>query len=513
MMKLELQQTDNIVDTINKIKVIDDENIELVIPKESVLFENILNLKLIQHQAEKMEKTITFTTEDEVGNILLDSLSGKEIEYMIEDFEPEVEQAEPKNKTEFPKFKLPKINLPALPKFKKGPVVIILILVVLLGSFVFYGMTAPKAKASITVGSQPFTRSITVKVQAETSTNVEEMVLKGIKISTAVEESLEKETTGTKIVGEKAEGEVKIFNRTTSEIELEEGDKLTYKGKSTDLDYYLKDDVEVPPSTPEDPLDPESKMIPGEATVEIKAEEIGDAHNIDEDKTLEFSDYDTDELVAKSEEDISGGKSEEIMIVTEEDRTNLSNELSSTSLKKAEESIKNKLSLGQKLIEGSTQTRITSENFSAEVDDETETISLTQSVTGEALIYYQNDLNNFIDEYFKSVIPENHYMPDKDKEVKVEVLGESTNSTLNSNEADIQVTLRSIVIPDIKEEEVKESLRGKTNEEAKNVIESLKNVEYYEFSISPVVPFFSKVPNDVGRIEVTIVKEDKGESL
>jgi hypothetical protein len=515
MMKLELQQTDNILTTINKIKAIDDENIELIIPSESVLFENILNLKLIQHQAEKMQKTVNLITEDEIGNILLDSLSGKEISYMLEDFElePELAQEEPEKKIELPKPKLPNIKLPSFPKFKKGPVLIILILVVLAGSFIFYGMTAPEAKASITVGSQPFTRSITIKVRSDTSTNVEDMVLKGTKIYASIEESLEKETTGTKIIGEKAEGEVKIFNRTTSEIELEKGDKLTYKGKSTDLNYYLKDDVEIPASTPEDPLDPESKMIPGEATVDIEAEEIGDAHNIDEDKSLEISDYDTDELVARTEEDISGGKSEEIKIVTEEDRTSLSEELSSISLQKAEESIRNKLGLGQNLIEGSTQTRIVSENYSAEVDDEAETISLTQSVTGEALVYHENDLNNFIDEYFKNVIPENHYMPDKDKEVKVEILGESTNSTLNSTEADIQVTLRSIVIPDIKEEEVKESLRGKTNEEAKNIIEGLKNVEYYEFSISPVVPFFSKVPKDTNRIEVIIVKEDTGESL
>ena len=513
MIKIELQQTDNVLTTINKIKAVSDENIELVIPKESVLFENILNLKLIQQQSEKIQKTVGLTTEDEIGNILLDSLSGKEIGYLLENFETGQELPEPEKKLELPKPKLPRLKIPSLKKLIKGPVVILIILVILAGSFVFYGMTVPKAKASITVGSQPFTRSITVKVKADASTGVEEMILRGTKITTTIEESMEIETTGTKIVGEKAEGEIKIYNRTTSEIELEKGDKVTYKGKSTDLHYYLKDDVEIPESTPEDPLIAESKMVPGEASVKIEAEEIGDAHNIDENKSLEFSDYDTDELVAKTKEEISGGKSEELKIVAEEDRTNLSNELRSISLQKAEDSIKNKLGMGQNLIERSTQTKITSESFSADIDEEAEKLSLTQKVEGEALVYTENDLNNFITEYFKNVIPENHYMPDKDKEIKVEILGESTNSTLNAGEADIQVTLRSIVIPDIKEDEVKENLKGKTDEEAKNIIEGLKNVEYYEFSISPVVPFFSKVPNDTERIEVVIVKEDTGESL
>ncbi len=104
-------------------------------------------------------------------------------------------------------------------------------------------------------------------------------------------------------------------------------------------------------------------------------------------------------------------------------------------------------------------------------------------------------------------------MPEKDKKVTVNILGQSASSVLKSNEADIQVTLSSIIIPDIKEEDVKENLKGRTNEEAKQYIDSLKNVESYEFNISPVVPFFSKVPKDTQRIEVTLNKMYKGEAL
>jgi len=514
MVKIEIQQTDNVLEVINKIKSSIDQNIELNIPEESVIFENILNLKLIQQQTEKMGKSVDFITDDELGNVLIESLSGKDIEYVPEQFSEEMEE-----KVEFKeRFKLPSIKLPSSQFFdpikaKKSIFLFFLIPLALVGAFIYYGMTAPRAKASITVGSQPFTRSITIKVKSEEATNVENMLLRGTSLSANVEESMEKETTGIKIIGKKATGKVKIYNRTTSDIELEKGDKLTYKGKSTDLHYFIKEDIEIPASEPEDPLIPESKMIPGEKTVEIEAENIGDAHNIEEGKTLEIADYDKDDLVAKSDEDISGGKSEEVKIVTEEDRTNLSKELASISLRKAEENIKNKLGGNQKLIEGSVETKIVTESFSADIDEEKEKISLTQSVSAKALVYTENDLNSFIDNYFKNVIPANHYMPEKDREIKVEVLGKSTNSVLTSEEADIQVTLRSIVIPDIKEDQVREDLKGKTNEEARSVIEGLKNVEYYEFSIAPVVPFFSKVPKDVDKIEVKIIKEDTGESL
>lgn len=514
MIKIELQQTDNVLSVINKIKETSDLNIELEIPEESILFENILNLKLIQQQADKIEKSVTFVTQDEYGNVLIDILSGKDIELIPEEFADSGEYFDKKGFS-LPKIKNPfgNLRLPGFSKIKKGIVLIPLIIASLVGAFIYYGKTAPKAKVTITVGAQPYTRSITIKVKSGDETSTESMVLKGSVLTAIVQETSEIETTGTKIVGEKAEGEITFYNKTSSKIELDKGDTVKYKGKSEDLSYTLKDDVEIPESTPQDPLDPASPLIPGEAKVKIIAKDIGDDYNLDDGKSFEIEDYKKSELEGKNKDKISGGSSEEVKIVTQEDMDKLSSQLKETSIQKAEESIRGKLEISQKLIEGSVKTSINSESFSAKVDDEKEKISLTQSTTGEALVYNENDLNKFIEDYFKNVIPEGHYMPDKDKKITVNILGQSASSVLNSTEADIQVTLSSIIIPDIKEDDVRENLKGKTNEEAKQYIDGLKNVESYEFNISPVVPFFSKVPINTQRIDVTLNKMYKGEAL
>jgi len=511
MIKLELEQTDDVLSTINKIKNISDLNIELVIPEESVLFENILNLKLIHQQADKMEKSVEFSTTDEFGTVLLDILAGKDVERIPEDFGESPKRGMPS----LPRINLPHLNikLPALGGAKKGALIFILILISLVGAFIYYGSTAPKAKAVITVGARPYTRSITIKVKSDASTDVGGMILKGTSLFTTVEETGEKDTTGTKTVGEAAKGEITFYNKTSSEIKLDKGDKITYKGKSTDLVYLLESDVKIPESAPQDPLDPASPLNPGEAKVKIEARDIGDIYNLEDGKSFEISGYKKGELEGKNKDKISGGSSKEIKVVTQEDMNNLSNELKTKVLQKAEESIKNKLGSSQKLIAGSTKTAVTSENFSAKVDDEKDKISLTQAATGEALVYSESDLNNFMDEYFKGVIPEGHYMPNTDKKVTVNVLGQSAGSVLNSTEADIQVTLSSIIIPDIKEDEVKKDLAGKTNQEARVVIDNLKNVDAYEFNISPVVPFFTKVPKNPDKIEVILNKEYKGEAL
>jgi hypothetical protein len=67
MTKLELEIHEDVISVINKIKSTNDAGIELIIPEGSVLFENVLNLKILEKEAEQTGKTLHFTTEDESG--------------------------------------------------------------------------------------------------------------------------------------------------------------------------------------------------------------------------------------------------------------------------------------------------------------------------------------------------------------------------------------------------------------------------------------------------------------
>ncbi|NMB91735.1 hypothetical protein GYA37_02720 [candidate division WWE3 bacterium] len=517
MIKLYLQPNDDVVTAISKIKSITDLNIEVNIPKESVLFENSLNIKLIQYEADKMEKSIDFATDDEIGNSLLSSVigGGPEQPYIEEDqtlIEATAKQSKQKVIT-LPMniFKSKKINIAPLnfirklTSGKKKVLTPVLILLTLLASFIFYGLKAPKASVKISVHSQALTKSVTIKVKNSASTSVQNKVLRGTTIATNIESTLEKDTTGTKTVGEKAEGEITLYNKTSKEISLDKGDKVVYEGKSTDLNYYLKDDVDIPAST-ENSSNPEVN-IAGEATVDIIASSVGESFNIDDGKSLEVSGYKKSELAAKTKSDIDGGKSEEVKIVTSDDRNNISTELKLVSTKKAEEDIKSKLGIGQKLVAGSTQVQIIKDSFTKNIGDEAEKISLTQTVSGEGLAYMESELNKFIDEYVKDVIPEGFALSEQDREVKVEVLGSSTSSVLTSQEADIQVTLKTFIVPNINEEDIKNQLRGKSAAEAQSLLGSIKNVNSYEFRLSPAVPFFRNIPKDISRIQITIEKE------
>lgn len=171
---------------------------------------------------------------------------------------------------------------------------------------------------------------------------------------------------------------------------------------------------------------------------------------------------------------------------------------------KATEDIKNKLANNQKLVAGSIQTKVLKETFSKNVGDQSDKLSLTQSVSADGLIYMDSELNKFIDEYLKEFVPTGFILSNQNRDVSIEVLGNSTNSVLTSSEADLQVTLKVYVVPDLNEEAIKKELAGKTISEAQNIVSSLRNVSSYKLELSPKVPFFDRVPKDLKRIQITI---------
>lgn len=505
MIRLQLEQTDSVIEAINKIKGLSDLNIELIIPKGSILFENSLNLKLIQHETDKMEKSVEFYTEDEIGNNLLMSLNGKSNDSFVQsNFEEEVPKTQGvKRKIHLPRINFSKFNIkiPSFIKARKGILFVGLLVLMFVVSFIVYGLTAPKVTAKISVHSQSLTRSVTIKVKSGVTTDVNTKILKGSVLSSTVDITKEIDTTGTKIIGEKASGKVTVYNYTSDSVTLDKNTKMTYEGKSTDLVYYLKESVTIPASSTPDPGNPK---VPGETSGGITASEIGESYNISDGKTLVIKSYSKDSVVGKTKNDIAGGKSQTVKVVAAEDRTSLSKTALTDATTKATDDIKNKLAANQKLVTGSVQTKITKETFNKNVGDQVDKLSLTQSVSADGLIYFDGELNKFLDEYVKDRVPENFVLSSQSRDVAVEVLGNSTNSVLTSTEADLQITLKTFVVPDIKEEEIKKELIGKTPSGAEKVLGSIKNVNSYEFKLSPSIPFFGKVPKDLNRIELTI---------
>lgn len=509
MTKINLEIHDDVIKTINKIKAVNDSGVELYIPEGSILFDNILNLKLIDQQAETLGKSVQFSTEDEAGNSLISSLEGRSEsifqpgEILEETTNTKLERTR-KIQMTLPQinFKLPRINFSGKPFLLFLAVPIILIAIV----YLLIGTKTPKALAKIILYSDPWTRSITVKVKLNTETNQDGSILRGNAVETTMQSNGEADTTGEKLIGEKAKGDVVIYNKSSDEITLKKGTELLYEESDKSYKFVLDGEVEIPASHQQS-SDPGSPIIPGEKATQVTAQDIGSGYNIDKDKSLEISKYKKSVLEAKSKDDFEGGKADKVKIVNETDRTNLSKKLLEQNTSGIEIALKSKLTSPNKLIPGAHTISVTKESFSHKVGDEAEKITLEQVVTISGLSYSDTDLNTLINKVIDKMAPEGYSLSKKDWSVKVEPLGNSTSSVLSSTEADMQITIKTSVIPNVDKEEIRKSISGKSLKEAEKILGSIKNVREYSLKVSPAIPLFKKVPKDLNRIELVIENE------
>jgi len=499
--KITLEIHDDVILAIEKIRNCADDSIALYIPEGSLVLENGVNLKLVKREAEKAGKIVEFFTEDEAGTNLINMLDARGEEFVAKKAhlqEPVTpETAKPANR-KF-SFAFPKVGL---------PIAITLAVLALVGAGLYFTLwQAPKASILIVVNSQPLTKSLEIKVKKDAKTDATVRVLAGKSIQAVVVDSQGADTTGEKLKGEKATGKVKIFNKTNTAVDLKKGAKLVHKETSTDLIFFLKDGVTVPANTCQEPCTPGSAWIPGETTAEVVAEDIGKDYNLKNDATLEVGDRKRSEVEAQADDDFEGGKSETIKIVTDEDKTKLSASVLAKITENAADALKSKLGADEELINGSFLVSITSEEFDAETDEEAETLKLTQTAAVTALTYSKAELNELLDSLVRSLVPEGFEQSDDERDVYVEVLGNSDSSTLSPDEADLQVTLKSFVVPQINESEVKKNLAGKSIAQAQKFLGGIRKVKTYKLDVSPGIPFFQRIPVNTEHITIEVNRE------
>lgn len=495
MTRLEAEIHQDVTSVINEIKNIKDTGIELVIPRGAILFENILNLKLIRHMAEKNNMTVHFSTEDPYGLNLIEMMEDGGSSAPIEGGLKVESTSSKKFRLSFPSLPKLSLRIPRLPKIS----FVIVLAVLLLGVFgLLLFIKSSRVEAKLIVETLPLTRSVTVRVVKGATTDAEKKILKGAVLQATDEDSMEQATTGEKEVGEKATGEVTIYNKTVDDIKLKKGATLNYDDKN--LEFTLNEEITIPART--EPAG--GSAIWGEKTAKVAASAIGPTYNISKDKSLEIKGYKKSDLEAKSKATFSGGKSEKVKVVAEVDLTKLSDDLLIKNTANVAKTLENKGSSEQKYIKGSELVTITKKVFSNKVSDQVDKITLNQAVTATGLSYYKEDLNKLAEDLTKDLIPQGYILASKDREVAAEILGKSTNSTLTSEEADIQLTIKTFVIPNIDTEKLKEQLKGKTSSEAQKILGGISNIKTYEFKTIPNIPFLQKVPKDTKRINIVV---------
>lgn len=512
---------EDVISVIEKIKKIEGKLVKIKIPQGSVLFENSLNLKLIKKEAENLSKNIVFETQDSEGLVILDIIDEGNTGAsgpvgVSEDFvSKEVsikdvmgEKVEKKPTAFLKSFKLPKISL-SLPKISFGntsfvPVIVILLVLIGVGLGVYkVYWDLLKAEITIAVESQPLVESVQVRVGSNLEDNLKEGTLKGKVFAASTTETKSTKTTGSKVIGEEAKGKIEIINKTTVEKSFDSGERLYYESDD-DKAYLLSNNVVVPPAEPQDPSDPASVLVPGKKQVDVVAWDKGSTYNLDSNSILEFEDYPTTSYIAEVVEDIEGGYLETLSVVTQQDLDSLSQSLLSQITEGEKDRVKNLVEEGYVYIENSQSNNKTKEEFSHLIDDETDEVSVTQSVIFKGLAYKEDRLEDLLEPKLKKSVPDEYELSSEEFEVNAQPLGNTSETVLSTTEADIQVTVKTYVLPEIKDSKVKDQLVGVSISQAKEILDDIPNVKDHSLGLNFNVPLINRLPNNPDNILIVI---------
>jgi len=239
------------------------------------------------------------------------------------------------------------------------------------------------------------------------SINIEKQLtvddLKITPLEKTFELSSSQAVTGKKDIGESARGEVTVYNF-GKEITFSKGTKIYNNG----LGFLFDEDIKVASAS----LTTDgSAKLPGKTKLKVTAAQIGVDSNLTKGQTFKIEDLDSDIYFAKNEADFSGGSKKQITTVSKQDLDNLE----STLLKKAknQQLSEIKLDSDKKSINQLTTTEITQTNYSKEIGEEANQITLTAKVKTTLFVYNKTDLANIINPLLKKDVAKDYSLDSK----------------------------------------------------------------------------------------------------
>ena len=352
----------------------------------------------------------------------------------------------------------------------------LLVLVLASGLFAAYWYL-PKVEITLYAEPKTLEKDFMIKLDPDlTSIDKENSTLPGHEVKTTVEGEKQVGTTGIKLIGEAAKGEVTIYNRTSSEKTFAQGTEIN---GPNDLAFALDDEVKVASKS----AGSDYVEIPGKSTVAVTAVEIGTDGNLASGTEFTIANFASSDFVAKNEAAFTGGTSREVQVVSKEDQANLLEDLEESLKQEGADKLKKEVGSNQNLVEQSIETQVVSKSYNRKIDEESNQLGLSLEVEIVALSFNQQDFQDLINEEILKLVPDGFDYDPQETETSFSIDDDSDQKNLS-----FSAHFKANLIPKINLEEIKNNLVGKKPAIGKTYLNNLPNVASFEAQITPKLP-------------------------
>lgn len=391
--------------------------------------------------------------------------------------------------------KLPRLSLSAflrffkiisLPTSGKKIAILVLVLFFLTVAGVFaYGQTATTAEVRIKVNGQELKKDFKAKVQAGGSTSFDQATIGGREIAGRASGSQKAVTTGKKILGDPARGEVTVYNWTNSQKSFLKGTGIITK---SGIKFTLEDDIEVASR---------SATVPGQTTSKAQAEQVGPSGNLEAGQDFSFQEFDELSYSAINPAAFSGGAERQTTVVTQEDMDRLEKSLLDNLTQKAKDDLKNQSS-GQNLQDDAIVIKILKQQFDKKVEEETPLLNLDMEVEANAIVFAEDDLKKLLSGIFSGEAPENlDLLPEN-------IAISDLSLVRDDDELEVSGDAKIELIPKINLEDIRDKIAGKSVKDARAKVKEIPEVSEVQVNFKPNIPIFSSIPRNKSKINFKI---------
>lgn len=387
------------------------------------------------------------------------------------------------------------INRIPIPNILGGKKIVLLIpagILILLLLFFSY-MTLVKAEVKIHVSPKIVEKKQNVLFSTEGSDIGQHTIGAGL-LTVSKDSTITTPATGKKEVGEKAKGNVTIYNSSLS------GSKNFPKGTiitgPNDLEFVLDDSVTVASASGD-----ASSIKSSTTKVNMTASAVGKESNLPSGTKFTVGGESESVVVAKNDASFSGGTKKEVTVVARGDVDKLTDQLTKDLGDDAQKDLNSKVGGDVSLLPIFTDVTVSKQTFNKKVGEETATLQLKGTATFSTLSFE----NAMFKEYIKQLVAKDA----SELTVNESALSYELKSLKAENEQGVSatVTVQAELVPKIDKKSLKEMLAGKSFASAQDEIKKLPLVNDVEITLAPNLPFLPNLlPRNPNNIIIVVEK-------
>jgi len=375
----------------------------------------------------------------------------------------------------------------------KLPFAFVGVFLLILFAIPVYYFSFGAAKVKVFVNPQKFTKEIEIAIAQENQVGLPTLIAQKQTVSGTAKEEVS--TTGEATVGERATGNVTIFNSSSSPITVKSGSVLASEtGKSN---FVIDSSVTIASKSADRLTGREEYGKQG--SVVVKSSKIGAEHNLAKNSIFIVDNYPKTILYAIAEADFSGGTSRTVKAVDKTDQE----KVLGLATDKIKEQTSQQLS-SQDPNNGAlplNDLHFTQKKFDKGVGEEASNVGLELAGSVDLLVYSKLALFELVKKELGSLIPSGLTFNQDTTDVKIESPSQKGDSYI------AKATVNATLFQSLDQKEYSQMIRGKSFSQARQLLQSISGFSDAKAVTSPAIPFLSTGFLPFNNIEIEVIPQ------